>query len=159
MAQVSRFIVGSTVYEYKTDSITIEWEEDRQNYRRLDNFVVTEIRSKKAIVRFEGVFDAENTNAQGVGAAELFELIEDATRAGSSVDFVPDISLTSGFNTNPPRVVVVTSSGGIPTSYKKEKGADRLRRTMVLESNKWLDPTVTSDRDTIDDIHDLQGTL
>lgn len=159
----SRFTIAGTDYDYQTDVIRIEWENDGDDYRRLDEVVDVDRREKLAIITFESVFVSQNANSSNIGAADLYQLLEtEVAENGNSAKFIPDISISSGFNTNPPEVSIVPRMGGMPVVYETEKGADRLMRSMQVQSATWLDPTDTAaggDKETIDDLNDLQSAL
>lgn len=158
----SRFVINGTSYDYQTDIIRIDFDTDEDDYRRLDEVVDTDRREKLAVVTFESVLVAQNANAEGVGASDLYQKIQTEVAAGNAVTFIPDTSISSGYNTNPPEIGVKTKKGGAPRVYETEKGADRLMRSMQLQSDRWLDPTDTTaggDKETIDDLNDLQSSL
>lgn len=154
----SRFTIAGTDYDYQADEIAIRWEEDRDNFRRVDLVVESDIRSKLPVISFRSVLVAENANAEGVSAAELYDLIEQEVAAGNTATFVPDVSLSAP-NSATPSIEVVTRGGGHPASYRVEQGADRLRRALKLQGARWLDPNVTADKDLIDDLTSLQDPL
>jgi len=156
--QVSRFTIAGTDYDYQADEIALRWEEDRDNFRRVDLKVETDIRSKLPVISFTAVLVAENANAEGVSAAELYELIEQEVAAGNTATFVPDTSLSAP-NSATPSLDVVTRGGGHPPSYRIEQGTDRLQRSLKLQGARWLDPSVTADKNLIDDLTSLQDPL
>lgn len=152
----SRFTIDGTDYDYEADVVTVQWQEDSASYRRLDGVMERDIREYKAIISFETVLVSENANASGTSAVELYDLIRDANVNNNTVTFVPDTS-ASAPNSPTPSVDVVTQPPP-PQAYELEQGADRLRRSLTLQSD-WLDPTVTADKDLIDDLNSLDTTL
>lgn len=159
----SRFTIAGTDYDYQTDRVQIKWDRGASDYRRLDEVVDIDRRKQRAIIVFESVLVSQNANSTNVGAAELYQLMEtEVVQNDNTVTFIPDTSISSGFNTNPPQINVVPVQGGRPIVYKKKKGSKRLMRSMRVQSDTWLDPTDTTaggDKETIDDLNDLQGTL
>ena len=149
---------GASSYVYQTDVIRVQWQEDRSDYRILDNSVSTDVRAKLPIISIETVLVSENTNADGISATDLYELIQAEVRAGNSVDFIPDPT-ASAPNSSTPSVGVVTAPDGQPEAYRVERGADRLRRSLKLRGDTWLDPSVTADKDLIDDLNSLSDPL
>ena len=153
--------IGGTVYEYQTDVIRVEWQEDRSDYRILDNSVETDVRAKLPIISIETVLVAQDTDAEGVSAADLYELIQAEVRVGNTVRFIVDPT-KSAPNSPTPTVTVVTAPDGQPEAYHVEQGADRLRRSLRLRGDTWLDPSDTSlggDRELIDDLNSLSDPL
>ena len=152
---------GAASYVYQTDVIRIEWREDRSDYRILDDSVETDVRAKLPLISIETVLVSKNTNADGTSATDLYELIQAEVRAGNSVDFVPDPTAPAP-NSTTPSVGVVTAPDGQPEAYHVEQGADRLRRSLRLRGDTWLDPSDTSlggDRELIDDLNSLSDPL
>jgi len=157
----SRFTIAGSDYDYEADTISVSWQEDRANYRLLDETVDVDVRNKLPIIEWEAVMVAANNNASGLSGAGLYELIEREVEAGNTVTFVPDIS-ASAPNSGTPSVNVVTQGGGHPKSYQIETSAERLRRTFSVQGARWLDPSDTTtggDKDTIDDLHALSDSL
>jgi len=152
----SRFTINGTDYDYEADVVSVEWNEDSTSYRRLDGVIERDVRRYQATISFETVLVAANGNASGTPAAELYDLIRNANENNNTVTFVPDTSANAP-NSATPSVDVVTRPPA-PQAYQLEQGADRLRRSLTLQSN-WLDPTVTADKDIIDDLNSLDTTL
>lgn len=158
----SRFTIAGTDYDYETDVLRIEWERGADDYLRLDEVIDIDRREQRCIITFETVMVAANTNAESYGAADLYQLMETEAVNGNTITFVPDISISSGFNTNPPQINIVPRKGGRPKVREKEKGAERLQRSMTVQSDTRLDPTDTTaggDKETIDDLNDLDSVL
>lgn len=156
----SRFTIAGTDYDYQTDVVRVDWEEDSDTFARVDLKIERDVRAYKAVITFETVLVAENSNATGTGAADLYDLIRENNAAGNTVSFVPDIS-ASAPNSATPSVPIVTR-GGPPQAYQTEKGADRLRRSLTIQSARWLDPSDTTtggDKETIDDLNALDTVL
>jgi len=158
MAVTSRFIVSGTDYDFQADQITIQWAEDRDTYRRLDNAVETDVRRKLPIVQWQSVLAPENANASGLSGADLYERIERAVAAGNPATFVPDIT-ASAPNSTTPTVDIVTRGGSHPNSYQIEQSTERLTRLFQVQSDRWLDPSVAADQDLIDDLHSLSNSI
>lgn len=156
----SRFTINATDYDYQADIVRVRWEEDSDSYSRLDNVVERDVRSYLPTIEFQTVLVAQNSNANGTSAAELYDLIRKENAAGNTVTFVPNTS-KSAPNSATPSVDVVTR-GGPPEAYETEKGSERLRRSLVLQGANWLDPSDTSvggDKETIDDLNSLSSPL
>jgi len=158
MAVTSRFTIAGTDYDFQADQITMQWSEDRDTYRRLDDVVETDVRRKLPIIQWQSVLVAENANAQGLSGADLYEKIEREIAAGNSATFVPDIS-ASAPNSATPSVGIVTRGGSHPNSYQLEQSTERLTRSFEVQGDRWFDPSVTADADLIDDLNSLSDAL
>lgn len=152
----SRFTINGTDYDYQADVVQVQWQEDSSSYRRLDGVMERDVRRIQATINFESVLVAQNGNATGVSAAELYDLIRDANANNNTVTLLPDTS-ASAPNSATPSVDVVTRPPP-PDAYELEKGADRLRRSLTVQSD-WLDPKLTADKEIIDDLNSLDTTL
>jgi len=158
MADVtSRFTIAGTDYDYEADRVVVEWEEDADRYRRLDNVVEKDVRALLPVISFEAVLVARNANASGVSAADLYELIRTENTAGNTCTFTPDTS-ASAPNSATPSVDILTRSPP-PTPYRLDQKAERLRRSLTLQGARWLDPSVTADKELIDDLNSLSEPI
>jgi hypothetical protein len=154
----SRFTIGSADYDYRADQVEVRFVEDRDDFRRVDGVVVTDVRRKLPVIRWRSVMVAANANAGGLSAAELFEEIEQEVAAGTTVEFVPDPT-ASAPNSTTPSVEIVTRSRRPPASYRLEESTERLTRAFEVQGARWLDPSDAADKDIIDDLNSLTPTL
>jgi hypothetical protein len=158
---ISRFTIAGTDYDYEADQITVSWQEDRDDYRRLDDQIDVDVRRKLPVIQWQAVMVAANSNADSLSAAGLYSKIEREVEAGNTASFVPDIN-ASAPNSATPSLDIVTRPDGHPKSYAIEQGQDRLTRSFSVQSAKWLDPSDTTaggDRELIDDLHSLSDPL
>lgn len=158
MPITSRFTINGTDYDYRADQLTVRWREDRTDYQRVDYQIDTDIRAKLPLIQWEAVLVAQNANATGVSAADLYAKIEREVAAGNSASFVPDIS-ASAPNSATPSLGIVTRSGGHPPAYETEQSEILLTRTFTVQGARWLQPSVTADKDLIDDLNSLSDPL
>jgi len=140
MAIISEFGFPSLAElpRYTADVLRVEWEQDRDSYRRLDDIVETDVRAQRAIISWEGVLVAENADAQGVGAAALYEKIRSERAAGNDVTLEPDINARDSSNNH--IFVDIVTSGAPPAAFRTEQSSERLRRSLQVASRKWFNP-------------------
>jgi hypothetical protein len=123
---------------YTADVLRVEWEQGRDSYRRLDDVVETDVRAQRAIISWTGVLVAENADAQGVGAAALYEKIRSERAAGNDVNLEPDINARDSSNN---RIILdIVTSGAPPEAYRTKQSLERLRRSFQVGSRNWFDP-------------------
>lgn len=157
----SRFTINGTDYDYTADVIVVEWTYDADRFKRVDGVIESDVRRQVPRIQFESVLVAQNANATGTSAAELYDLIRKENAAGNTCAFIPDIAATGGTGPGPVQVDIVTR-GSPPVAYQTEQGAERLRRSLTIQGNKWLDPSDTSpggDKEVIDDLNSLSDPL
>jgi len=146
-----RFPALSETPRYQADVIRVAWEQDRDSYRRLDDVVETDVRAQRAIITWESVMSAENSDAQGVRAADLYKKITSQRSFGNDVKLEPDVDARD--NSNNRIVIDIVSRGDPPLAFQTEQSTERLSRSFKVVSRNWLDPTSS----TVANINDLSS--
>ena len=144
-----RFPALSETPRYTADVVRVEWEYDRDTYRRLDNVQETDVRAQRCVVSWEGVLVAENTDAEGLHAAALYEKIRSQRAAGNAVELEPDVDARDSSN-NKIAFEIITA-GDPPEAFRTEQSSEQLRRSLDVYSRSWFDPSSA----TVSAINDL----
>ena len=155
---ITRFTWGGSDRDYRVSTVRIEWEEDRADYRRLDENMEVDVRAKLPVITLQGVFEAQNSNATNFGPTELWEEIEKQVRNSNTVTLTPDTT-HAGPNTDPVAVDIVTRSGGAPVALESQKGTYQLAGGLQVQGDQYLDPSVTADKDLIDDLNSFHNAV
>lgn len=119
----TRFTISGTDYDYYADRVVLSATDvDGEADVYVDNTGSPQWRTAKVLLRFEGVMEAANGNADGVS---FFQIWHEGLK-NNTITVRPDTSDAT--------TIDMTITGQAPEAIETEKGVYRLRKALSLKS-------------------------